>query len=201
MRNSAMAATVAIAAAAAMTLGGCSAGPAPVAHPKTAADITRRTAGSTDAVAVPARLPRVLAVGSRALCSHVPALTQLEVVRVSSLPQDHITFTFPARLVVASRASARAVARILCGLPTDTIVNCPADFGVSYWLYFSPARLHLTPAVADAAGCLDIAGLGRPARWGLPRFWRELGTAMGVLRPGQSQAAMYRLFGGRLPGA
>jgi hypothetical protein len=63
-----------------------------------------------------------------------------------------------------------------------------------------PARL-LAPVEADATGCEGILGLGVPARWALPRFWRALGAAMRVLRPGESDQALYRLFAGRLPGA
>ena len=121
-------AIVMVVAATAVTLAGCSAGPNSITHPKPGGDL----GGSPDAVVVPARLPHVPPVQSRALCRHIPALTQLEVARDNGLPQNHITFSFPARVVVASPASAQAVAAVLCGLPIDTIVNCPADFGVSY---------------------------------------------------------------------
>jgi hypothetical protein len=196
-------------AAATVALAGCSSGSPSVAHPKiahpkTAADTGHRPGGdrggSPDAVVVPRRLPAVPAYESRALCHDIPLLTQLEVARDNSLPVNHITFTFPARVVVTSAASVKAVATVLCGLPVDPIVNCPADFGVSYWLYFSPARLHLAPVQADPAGCSNINGLGLPARWGLPRFWRALGAAMHLLRPGQNDDASYGLFAGHLPG-
>ncbi len=195
---------VIVAAVAATALAGCSSQPNSITHPKAAARIGQRPAGDVsglpDAVVVPARLPSVPAFQSRALCRHIPALTQLEVVRQNSLPQNHITFSFPARVVAASPASAQAVATVLCGLPVDPVVNCPADLGVSYWLYFSPARLQLAPVDADPAGCADINGLGVPARWALPRFWQALGTAMHVLRPGETGEAVYRLFGGHWPG-
>jgi hypothetical protein len=198
-------AIVMVVAATAVTLAGCSSGPNSITHPKPVAGIGQKPGGdlggSPDAVVVPARLPHVPPVQSRALCRHIPALTRLEVARDNGLPQNHITFSFPARVVVASPASAQAVAAVLCGLPIDTIVNCPADFGVSYWLYFSPARLQLAPVEADPAACTDIIGLGVPARWALPRFWRALGTAMHVLRPGENGEAVYGLFGGHLPGA
>jgi hypothetical protein len=195
---------VAVVAVTAVTLAECSSRPNSITQPKAVAGIGQRPggdlSGSPDAVVVPARFPRVPAVQSRALCRHIPALTQLEVVRDNGLPQNHITFSFPARVVVASPAGAQADATVLCRLPVDPIVNCPADLGVSYWLYFSSARLHLAPVEADPAGCADINGLGVPARWALPRFWRALGTAMHVLRPGENGEAVYRLFGGHLPG-
>jgi hypothetical protein len=192
-------------AAMAVALVGCSSGSASISHPMAAVGIGHRPGGnlggSPDAVVAPARLPQVPAVQSRALCRHIPVLAQLEVARDNSLPQNHITFRFPARVVVTSPASAQAVATVLCGLPRETIVNCPADFGVGYWLYFSPARLHLAPVEARPAGCADIIGLGVPARWALPRFWRALGAAMHLLRPGENGEALYRLFAGHLPGA
>lgn len=201
MISLAKSAIVIFVAATAVTLAGCSS----ITHPTAAVGIGQRPAGdrggSPDAVVVPARLPRVPAVQSRALCRHIAALKQLEVARDNGLPQNHITFSFPARVVAASPASAQAVAAALCGLPIDTIVNCPADFGVRYWLYFSPARLQLGPVEAEPAGCSDIIGLGVPARWALPRFWRALGTAMHVLRRGENGDVLYRLFGGHLPGA
>jgi hypothetical protein len=205
MINLAKGAIIMVVTAAAVTLVGCTSRPHSITHAKAVIDTGQRPGGdlggAPDAVVVPAKLPRVPAVQSRALCRHVAALTQLEVARESDFPQNHITFSFPARVVVSSPASAQAVATVLCRLPRDTIVNCAADFGVSYWLYFSPARLQLAPVEADPAGCLDINGLGVPARWALPRFWRALGTAMHVLRPGASDEVIYRLFGGRLPGA
>lgn len=195
---------VAAVAATTVALAGCSSPPNSITQPKAVARIGQgpggHVSGLPDAVVVPAKLPRVPAVQSRALCRHIPALTQLEVARLNSLPQNHITFSFPARVVVASPARAQAVATVLCGLPVDPSVNCPADLGVSYWLYFSPARLDLAPVEADPAGCADISGLGVPARWALPRFWRALGTAMHVLRPGETGEAVYRLFGGHWPG-
>jgi hypothetical protein len=205
MINLARGVTVIAIAATAAAVAGCSSGPSSTARPKAVVNVGQRPGGdlgsSPDTAVVPARLPEVPAVRSRALCRHIPALTQLEVARNNGLPQDRITFSFPARVVVASPASAQAVATVLCGLPRDTIVNCPADFGVSYWLYFSPARLHLAAVEADPAGCEDILGLGVGARWALPRFWRALGAAMHVLRPGERYDAIYRLFAGHLPGA
>jgi hypothetical protein len=183
----------------------CNSGSASISHPNAAANIGQQPGGtlggSADAVVVPARLPQLPAVQSRALCGHIPALTQLEVARDNSLPQNHITFGFPARVVGTSPASVQAVAAVLCGLPQETIANCPADLGVRYWLYFSPARLHLAPVEADPAGCADIIGLGAPARWALPRFWRALGAAMHLLHPGENDEALYTLFAGHVPRA
>jgi hypothetical protein len=204
MINLARGATLIVVAATAVALAGCSSGPSSVPHAKAVVDVGQLPGGdlggSSAPVAVPSRLPSAPAAGSRALCRQIPALTQLEVARDNTLPGNHITFSFPARVIVTSAASVRAVARVLCGLPRDTIANCPADFGIRYWLYFSPGRLRLAPVNADPAGCADILGLGVPARWGLPRFWQALGTAMHVVRPGQSSEAVYRLFGGNLPG-
>lgn len=197
-------ATAVVIAATATAVVGCSSGPSTITGQKAVADIGQRPSGdlgsSPDAVVVLARLPRVPAVRSRALCRHIPALTQLEVARSNGFPQNHITFSFRPRVVVTSPASAQAVATVLCGLPWDMIVNCPADLGVSYWLYFSLAGLQLAPLEADPAGCRDVLGLGVGARWALPWFWRALGAAMHVLRPGENGEAIYRLFAGHLPG-
>jgi hypothetical protein len=203
MINLARGAILLVAAMTAAALAGCASGPGSVTHAKAVVDVGQLPGGdrgSPSPVPVPSTLPTAPATGSRALCRQIPALTQLEVARDSTLPGNHITFSFPARVTVTKAVSVRAVATVLCGLPRDTTANCPADFGVRYWLYFSPAQPALVPVDADPAGCADVLGLGVMARWGLPRFWRELGTAMSLVRPGENSEAVYRLFGGSLPG-
>src|SRR6202020_872844 len=76
---------------------------------------------------------------SAALCSQQAAVTRLVVSRVTTLPQNHLHFSFPAGVTVSSPERARAVARMVCGLPpmAHGVMNCPADLGVSYRLSFA----------------------------------------------------------------
>jgi hypothetical protein len=72
----------------------------------------------------------------------------------------------------------------LCALPPDTLVNCPADFGVRYRLVFISATRRFGPISADPAGCSDVTGLRRQPRLATAQFWMALAKAMGLARPG-----------------
>ena len=118
-----------------------------------------------------------------ALCSDQAAVTRLVVGRVSALPQNHLHFAFPAAITVASPGRARAVAAAVCGLPPmpRVVMNCPADFGVSYRLSFAAGSTTFPVVTASAGGCSGVAGAG-PVRSAArsPGFWAVLARAMGV---------------------
>jgi hypothetical protein len=114
------------------------------------------------------------------------------VHRLNLFPQNHIRFAFPAQAVIDRPGDVRDVARVLCALPRDTLVNCPIDLGVSNLLGFGPAWLRLTRVRIEAAGCLDVTGLGRRARIATRRLWHALAAAMGLRWPGTE-----RLFASR----
>jgi hypothetical protein len=121
--------------------------------------------------------------GSAALCSKQAAVTRLVVSRVTALPQNHIHFTFPAGITVSSPERARAVARMVCGLPpmAHGVMNCPADLGVSYRLSFAAGSQGFPVVTAGAGGCGAVTGAG-PVRGTarVPGFWTVLAHAMGV---------------------
>jgi hypothetical protein len=123
--------------------------------------------------------------GGAALCSKQAAVTRLVVSRVTALPQNHLHFAFPAGITVSSPARARAVAGMVCGLPTvpHGAMSCPADWGVTYRLNFAAGSESFRVVTAGAGGCGVVTGAG-PARWTarVPGFWTGLAHAMGISR-------------------
>src|ERR1700722_8464454 len=121
--------------------------------------------------------------GSAALCSKQAAVTRVVVSRVTTLPQNHLHFSFPARVTVSRPERARAVAKMVCGLPpmAHGVMNCPADWGVSYRLSFAAGPGSFPVVTAGAGGCGAGTGAG-PARSTarVPGFWTVLAQAMGV---------------------
>ena len=121
-----------------------------------------------------------------ALCGSVPTLDRLVVHRSDAFPQNHMRFSFPAKVTVSDATKARAAARALCALPDLPLgsLNCPADFGIVYHLVFSAGERALPPVELDASGCQSVRGLG-PAWWVArsPEFWPTLGRAMGLSSP------------------
>ena len=73
-----------------------------------------------------------------------------------------------------------------CARCPRTLVNCPADFGVSYILDFGPARLDLAQVGIEATGCAGVTGIGTPDRIATPQFWTVLGSAMDMTMPGSA---------------
>ena len=115
-------------------------------------------------------------------------MTRLVVGRVTALPQNHLHFAFPAAITVASPGRARAVAAAVCGLPPmpRVVMNCPADFGVSYRLSFAAGSTTFPVVTASAGSCSGVAGAG-PVRWPLTPdsglSWPAMGvSAAGALR-------------------
>lgn len=131
------------------------------------------------------------------LCSAVSSLTRLVVVRTNAFPQNHIRFSFPARVIVDDETQVRVVAGGLCHLPLfpPGTFHCPADFGVDYQLHFSDAVRSYHPVTVEATGCEAVMGLGGSRRWVAtsPRFWRILGSALGI------RHADHSTFAGTMP--
>ncbi len=119
-------------------------------------------------------------------------MTRLVVSRVSALPPNHLHFAFPAAITVTSPGRARAVAAAVCGLPLmpRVVMNCPADFGISYRLSFAAGSTTFPVVTASAGGCSGVAGAG-PARSAArsPGFWAVLARAMGVSAAGMLRGA------------
>jgi hypothetical protein len=124
-----------------------------------------------------------VSTASTALCSKQAAVTRLVVRRVDALPQNHLHFSFPAGVTVSSPERARAVARMVCGLPPMArgVMNCPADWGVSYRLSFAAGSESFPVVTAGAGGCGVVTGAGPVRRTALrPGFWTVLAHAMGA---------------------
>jgi hypothetical protein len=131
-----------------------------------------------------------------ALAQALSRLDRLVVLRSDAFPQNHISFSFPAKVTVSDPLEVQAVARALLALPAmpSTAFNAPIDLGITYRLVFATADERLPPISVDATGAQVVRGLGG-TRWVArsPGFWRTLGTAMGLARP------EYATFRGSMP--
>jgi hypothetical protein len=118
-----------------------------------------------------------------AICADTGHIVSLEISRTSAYPQNHETFTFPAKIEVTGTRQARAVAHALCELPKMPAgtIRCPADVGPAYRLTFSSSARRLAPVTLEATGCQQVSGLGS-VRWTArsPGFWRILAVAAGI---------------------
>ena len=66
-------------------------------------------------------------------------LDRLVVLRSDAFPQNHIRFSFPAKVTVTDPAKVQAVARALLALPVmpNGTFSVPIDLGVTYRLLFA----------------------------------------------------------------
>ena len=129
------------------------------------------------------------AAGDGGLCGSIGQVERLVVQRVDLLPQNHLYFTFPAKVTVTDPARARSAAQAACALPRmpSGTFSCPIDMGIEYRLTFTAAGKELPPVLADAGGCGAVDGIGS-ARWTVssPGFWPALAAAMGIKQPDNS---------------
>jgi hypothetical protein len=124
------------------------------------------------------------------LCPVAGRVDQLVVQRHDAFPQNHIRFTFPAHVVVASTKAVQASALALCGLkpfPSGPIA-CPADWGIAYHLTFGDGP-DVYRVLVSPTGCPSAAGDIGKNRWATPHLWHTLGTSVGLRRPDQQTFA------------
>jgi hypothetical protein len=148
--------------------------------------------GLSIAVAKDASIVRPRAVqapAGRNVCAHTQDVDRLTIGRVSSFPQNHLHFTFPAQVTVTGAGRSQAVARALCALPAMPAgtFSCPMDWGINYRLVFTAGDSKLAPVTVDATGCQQVTGLG-PVRWTAlsPAFWSVLTTAADITSANQA---------------
>ncbi len=123
------------------------------------------------------------------LCTDVSSVTRLVVTRVTTLPQNHLHFVIPAGVTITDPATARGVARAVCGLPvvpTGAVMSCPADLGVSYRLSFAAGRDAFPVVTIGAGGCNAVSGAGPVRQATSATFWTQLARALGVPHPTSS---------------
>jgi hypothetical protein len=158
--------------------------------------------------AVPSRNGSSTAVGSQAHAAGAPmkpasacaAQAAVKSVRVTRLPTlTQLGQTKPLwdklpGITVGDPAKARALARLICGLPAmpKGILSCPADVGGwagGYQLVFVAGGRHLAPVTVRASGCETVTGAGPgEARWAgrTPGFWTTLSRLTGIRAPAHS---------------
>lgn len=134
-----------------------------------------------------------------ALCADPGAVSRLVVTRVPAIRSVGARhFVFPRQVTVTDAATARAVARALCALPTmpPGVVSCPAQLlGTTYRLRFSADGRKLPAITVQATGCQTVTGLGPVRRVISGHFWTVLGSALALRSPAQSS-----FVGRSLPG-
>jgi hypothetical protein len=122
------------------------------------------------------------------LCARPAIVTAVRVIRTPSLAQmggtKPLGRDIPA-IVVADPGKARALARVICSLPTmpHAIWQCPIDVGGGYALEFMSGRWQFPPVTIQASGCEPVTGTGPGrARWvaRTPGFWTAFSQLTGV---------------------
>ena len=115
-------------------------------------------ASSTRLKPSPRSAPSATALG-RALGQ----LDRLVVLRSDAFPQNHMRFSFPARVTVSDPGAVQAVARALLALPPmpSGAFAVPIDLGVTYRLIFATAHGQLPAIEVDATGAERCAGWDR----------------------------------------
>jgi hypothetical protein len=125
------------------------------------------------------------------VCASPAEVRSVLVTRLPTLTQLGQTKPLPKKLpgiTVRDSAKARALARLVCSLPTmpQGVVNCPVAFGGGYQLIFMTSRLHLPAVTIRASGCETVNGAGgHRARWVArsPKFWLSLARLTGIQAP------------------
>jgi len=128
------------------------------------------------------------------VCADPAAVTSVRVTRLPSLGQLGQTKPLPAKLpgvTVRDRRKARALARLVCGLPKmpQGVLHCPIDIGGGYQLIFADGTLHPPAVTVHASGCESVTTAGPgAARWvaRTPKFWTTLARLTGIQAPAHS---------------
>jgi hypothetical protein len=107
----------------------------------------------------------------------------LQRVVITSTPGPMTSYMhefLPLGVTVTKPAVVRGLAATLCSLPTaPTLMNCPADFGLSYRLLFAGFHQVFPPVTMHLTGCRTVAGLGHPRWWAhAPQAWTLLRHAL-----------------------
>jgi hypothetical protein len=125
------------------------------------------------------------------VCAGPMQVRSVRVTRLPTLTQLGQTKPLPKKLpsiTVRDRAKARALARLVCGLPVmpHRAFSCPVAIGGGYQLAFMSGRSQLPPVTVKASGCETVTGTGghlvrRIAR--SPKFWTALSQLTGIAAP------------------
>ena len=114
---------------------------------------------------------------------------RLVVRRTNAFPQNHIRFSFPARVAVRDPLAVRAVARALYALPKarSGVYFGPIDLGIVYHLTFYEGDQQVLVVSVDATGMEDVTGLVPARTVAGTSFWSTLAVAMGLPHPSQAR--------------
>lgn len=111
-------------------------------------------------------------------------LTSVHVVRVNTIPQNHIApYDTPFDVMQTDVAKVRDLYTLMATLkpmPPGTY-SCPADLGVRYDVTFYSGATTAITATIEATGC-GILTLGNTSHWWAPveTFWSEVANDLGV---------------------
>ena len=125
------------------------------------------------------------------VCAGPAEVRSVRVTRLPTLTQLGQAKPVPRKLpgiTVRDRAKARALARLVCGLPImpHGVFHCPVAIGGGYQLVFTAGALRLPAVTVRASGCETVTGAGgHRARWVArsPKFWARLSQLTGIAAP------------------
>lgn len=121
---------------------------------------------------------------STQLLASAQGLTSVHVVRVNSIPQNHMApYDTPFDVTQTNGAKVRDLYTLMATLkpmPPGT-ASCPADLGVQYNVTFVSGTTTAMTGTIDATGC-GILTLGNTSHWWAPdqTFWSEVATDLDV---------------------
>jgi hypothetical protein len=129
------------------------------------------------------------------LCAEPAHVRSVRVTRLPTLTQLGPSKAVPRKLpgiTVRGAAQARAVARLVCGLPVmpHGVFHCPIAIGGGYQLVFTVGRLPLPAVTVRASGCETVTSAGgHRARWVArsPEFWAKLSRLTGMAAPAHAR--------------
>jgi hypothetical protein len=126
------------------------------------------------------------------VCVNPAGVRSVRVTRLPTRAQLGQAKPMPAKaaaITISDRSKARALARLVCGLPVmpHGVFHCPVAIGGGYQLQFKTADGLRFPAVTvRASGCETVSGAGgNRVRWVArsPAFWPELARLTGIRAP------------------
>ena len=102
------------------------------------------------------------------LCTEIPKLTRMTVVRSPGGPPfHHVREVLPGGFIIRNAATVQRIATMLCALPTlpSGFTSCPDLVGGSFQLFFGAPGKAIGSVGVQYSGCRVVSGLGPARTW------------------------------------